>query len=681
MQLPRQLIDQPPPARSQPGPPQPWCLKPENKALLYFVQLIHSMLDFGSPESHRVVSLDTFHRLVEIEKTWNEISDAKIRANSMSPMLSELLHYIDKDPIIKLHYSFELAAARPRIKSFNTNQKEAIEAIGFIKNRLKSKYFMRCGDYIKKFVNGDGKRKRECRSVAENFCSYLLNYGYQPHYIFSYVNERFFRRDVKHDPRTEIRYLMKQFTFEPALFRVLISVSEDFAEILATRNDFVPHGNVIPDEFKSRYVFWNDGSKPEHIFELHVEALDRIAARNKAVDRLSIIRGVAYSFAPASDLRWHEDIVIRHQKGYVSPVGGGVKVIRRARKRSAPPSWEHNKRLTFFLDRFNDEGDRSRLRNSIVSYAAAYHADELPAQLLSLWASLEGLLPASSGSGIEHFSRIVRACHRKMYWPARLEDAYQQLKRAGNAERLDAMLSMVSGPNSRPELRLASACLLEQNHEWLKKIGKVYEENPLAIHRLYEFYKTAHPHGPGGDDTDDAKAIEHAIDGEVSKAEDADDAGHPASRRLTQAPAGEQPLEDAPDPAGGDGARDDASKKAKAAKKPPSCKGIFDCVLNAETKVGWQLRRIYRERNRIVHRASPSANVEELVLSLNAYILTVFEALISQAEDLPPCALDEVFADILITEEARKTAATKAEVAHRPPRGDDFPLLLGMKIA
>jgi hypothetical protein len=103
--------------------------------------------------------------------------------------------------------------------------------------------------------------------------------------------------------------------------------------------------------------------------------------------------------------------------------------------------------------------------------------------------------------------------------------------------------------------------------------------------------------------------------------------------------------------------------------------------VRAESKVIWQLRRIYRERNRIVHRASPSANVEELVLSLNAYILTVIEAIIAQAEAVPSCGLDEVFADIRITEEARAVAAQRKEIADRPPTGADFPLLLGMKAA
>jgi hypothetical protein len=635
MLMPTQTKDQP-----QPGAPQPWSLKAENKALLYFVQLIHSMLNFGSPEQYRVVSLDTFHRLKEIEKAWDEIRDMERRANSIAPMINELIFYISRDPNIRISYSAELESALPRLKAFTDRPQEAIEAVRFMTNRIMEGYYNKCCAYINEFVVGDGKRKRECRIVAENFCSYLLNYGYQPHVVFSYINEQFFKRDIQGDAPRELSSFLRNFTFRPTPFRVLVSVSEDLSKVLSGRDDFTSHKNIVPPEFKGKFGFWGDqGFPPQHLFEMRLEALDRIDARNKVVEELSIIRGVTYSFAPSAEMEWHSQVVILHPNGYSSPVGDGVDVIKRARWRSAHPTREHGRRLKLFLDRFSGERDRSRLRNAISSYAAAFHADDLPAQLVSLWASLEGLLPAPPGkstSGIEHFSRFVGACHRKMYWPSRLEDVYQQLRRAGYGDEVDGSLQGVAGPNGSAELRLASACLLAENHRVMKKIGESCAENPLALHRLFEIFKTAHPRGV---DEDKANG----------------------------------------DEARGDKANEEGADGEKADKKLPSCKGIFDCARDAETKVVWQLRRIYRERNRIVHRASPSANVEELVLSLNAYILTVIEAVIAQVEESPPSGLDQIFADIRISEEAREIAASKKEVANRPPTGADFPLLLGMK--
>jgi hypothetical protein len=52
-----------------------------------------------------------------------------------------------------------------------------------------------------------------------------------------------------------------------------------------------------------------------------------------------------------------------------------------------------------------------------------------------------------------------------------------------------------------------------------------------------------------------------------------------------------------------------------------------------------------------------------------------------KAEASPSCGLDQIFADIRISEEARKIGATHKDVRGRPLTSDDFPLLLGMKIA
>lgn len=71
-------------------------------------------------------------------------------------------------------------------------------------------------------------------------------------------------------------------------------------------------------------------------------------------------------------------------------------------------------------------------------------------------------------------------------------------------------------------------------------------------------------------------------------------------------------------------------------------------------RVGWQLRRIYRERNRIVHRADPSPNVGTLILNLNEYLATVFEVLFAADATRPyELGLDGLFESVLLDEELR----------------------------
>jgi hypothetical protein len=82
--------------------------------------------------------------------------------------------------------------------------------------------------------------------------------------------------------------------------------------------------------------------------------------------------------------------------------------------------------------------------------------------------------------------------------------------------------------------------------------------------------------------------------------------------------------------------------------------GIHKVISSAARKACWQLYRIYRERNRIVHRASPSENVESLIRTLNAYVQIVFDALIGARAAGGQTRLDDLFAAIHINEEARE---------------------------
>ena len=76
--------------RQKNGRLQPWVTKRENEALLYFVQLIHNMLFWGSPEHSRVVSLDTFHRLKEAARFEDENRNEKWFAGTFNTMLKEI---------------------------------------------------------------------------------------------------------------------------------------------------------------------------------------------------------------------------------------------------------------------------------------------------------------------------------------------------------------------------------------------------------------------------------------------------------------------------------------------------------------------------------------------------------------------------------------------------------------
>ena len=90
------------------------------------------------------------------------------------------------------------------------------------------------------------------------------------------------------------------------------------------------------------------------------------------------------------------------------------------------------------------------------------------------------------------------------------------------------------------------------------------------------------------------------------------------------------------------------------------CGSMQDILSAHSSKVGWHILRIYRERNRIVHRANPSTNVSILIVNLNEYILGVFDTFFELAEaQRSPFTVDELFSEISIIEGARQHELSK----------------------
>jgi hypothetical protein len=145
-----------------------WIAAPANDALLYFVQLMDEMVSHPTLESLRAVSLDSYHRLREAERTWEEAGQAGISAR-LEALIDELRAYLDRDPIVKVHFSKSWSAAQSRLKSAKNRPIEAIEAVRYLASdlHLHFSYFRECRRYIIRAVGrGKASDKRDFRFVV-----------------------------------------------------------------------------------------------------------------------------------------------------------------------------------------------------------------------------------------------------------------------------------------------------------------------------------------------------------------------------------------------------------------------------------------------------------------------------------------------------------------------------------
>jgi hypothetical protein len=550
------------------------------------------LLNNLSPDGLRVLSLDSYHRLREVERTWDESNVAGVPL-PLGFLIEELKAYLSRDPVVTADFAIAWTSVLPRLNSAGDRPKEAIEAVRFLASALAPSYLRKCRSYIEKAVGqGRVRNRRAFRFVTENFCAYLLNAGYHPQSIHFRVRRTFFERDLDQTLLRELRSFFAAFPHDTMhRFAVGVAVSEDLSDLLSERPEF--------DRLTARSwpEGWNARRRLEtaepRMFVWKTDALDVVDARNRCEAHLSKVRAIAYTAKPYAKLNWATAIIVGEDGSPATILRDPVDPLRWGRGRMVAGPRDSSARLGLFLDRQWPEPDQNRVSNALNSYADAFHSESPSGQLLALWSSMEGLLPAPDGTGsrISAFSRDVIACLEHEAFRRQLTALHDDLNSTYRTDYL-GILNRARFPATDHVSRLAAIFCLAENAPLQGEMGTLCANNPLARQRLFELY--------------------------------------------------------------------DASS---------SIGGIWRTIMGRSEKNTWHLHRIYRERNRIVHRASPSANVEGLILNLNAYILGVLDALLAVSADIGQhVRLDDMFAQLRIMQEARRqwAASHSADLLDAP---------------
>ncbi len=567
------------PANEQ-GKPWPWIKRKEADTLVYFAQLMDELLNNRSPDALRVLSLDSYHRLLEVERTWEEMNAAGI-SPSLGFLIEEVMAYLNRDPVVTRDFAVAWTSALPRLSNGSNNPREAMEALRFLASAMAPAYLRKCRDYIVTAVkHGKPKDRRAFRLVTENYCAYLLNTGYHPQSIHFRIRSDLLERDLDNNLVRGIQGFFENFPHNKLHpFFAGVAVSADLAELLVDREEFegLDQGNW-PEGWPPYSRLEVPAGSRMRAFRWNTLALDAVDARNRCEAHLSKLRAVAYTAMPRSELSWWPVIIAGRDGTPATVLRDPQDLIRWGRAHGTRPTSDRKARFRFFLDRQWAELDQNRLTNALITYSDAFHSESPSSQLLALWSSIEGLLPAPSGSTsrIMAFSRDVVACLEHQTFHRHVSALNDDLRGIYEKKYL-ALLRKSKSPSDDYTTRLAATFCLSENEALQNEVGELCAENPLARQRLRELWEVGRKVG-----------------------------------------------------------------------------GAWEMVTNRSRKNLWQLHRIYRERNRIIHRASPSANVEGLVMTLNAYILSVLDALLTVgAESIEPSRLDELFANLRIMQEAR----------------------------
>lgn len=562
-------------------PEMEWANEEKYGTVLYFAQLVEEMFWHGARDSYRPYSLDSYHRSVELSKTYSELKEAGV-SGSMSDMFDEFLYFVSRDLTVKRNFAaaWEIVDLQLGDKSARDDLK--IEAVKLFERSLRKMYLRRCRDEIEAYAgNQKPKDKKEFRALVGNYFSFLLNVGHSPEHIYFHAIRHFFERELTGPPRRELQEFFRLFPGRPSEFKVLVSVSNEMRVALDGNENITLNPTISPAVLGRHKELLRD-IKPNIVEFSNIKAFDIPAAWLECSRSLNLTRALSYTAKPLSEMSWKTAMIVSSPDFEAGTQFNETAspLRRRYRGNAVEADKQINQRRLFLQRETLHDQDRNRLLNSINGYADAFHSESPATQLVSLWSSLEGFLPVPTmaGSRIQHFLKDISASQQRLYLQNQFLWLYVDLVKQYR-DSLSRILDEVSDYQNEPSKLIAAICF-ERYKSVLSKLGALCGGSPLATQRMFELNK--------------------------------------ASKSLSD---------------------------------------LFGIVELHLQRVRWHILRIYRERNRIVHRANPSKNVSSLIVNLNEYILVCMEAFFRTASDDDGVfSVDDIFSEIRIREGARSTA-------------------------
>jgi hypothetical protein len=207
-------------------PERKWISEPRYGTLLYFAQIVEDMFWHGTRDSYRPPSLDSYHRSVEVSKTYAELQEAGIADSQiMAPVFTEFLSFVSKDLTIKRNFADAWEIVSHHLGDASAPNASKIRATKLFERVVGEMYLRRCRDEIEGYAEYEKpKDKKQFRTLVENYFAYLLNVGHTPEHIYFHTQRHFFERELSERPRRELQEFFRHFPGRQNEYRILLRV-------------------------------------------------------------------------------------------------------------------------------------------------------------------------------------------------------------------------------------------------------------------------------------------------------------------------------------------------------------------------------------------------------------------------------------------------------------------------
>jgi hypothetical protein len=462
--------------------------------LLLFAQSWEEMLFDYTLDSYKPRRFNILGLCSELIEAFDNLESNNLRANSITPIVEELLYVLDDDTISKNALGTKCDLLKTQIKQWNEEKpnKKVAYAASTIYEIIRPILKTKLSEELQKVVT-DPRKPIEISDFASRLLTEILRQGYSPNHIYYSVQNFFFRNN----PITSHEDLVTFLSFFNGIdhtYEVTFKMNKD-CEVLARNfdDDYIKTSRKLEQRDKGNAYekAFIESIKPSEVFVTmpKIETKDRYSARREAeqrVDVASLLTGF-FNHKICVDLNSDALVVEENKKPYF--IGQPVKPTMK--RSDAPDNTIEQAMGELFKPIFStqdpDLNTISRLGSALRAHSIAIDAKIIENQFSSLWTALETITTtAATGNIIKSIiSSAVPVLSLKYFLKLVVElrndirkcipltwTSVCTKKQAGESE-IEFLVRLLSAEAAKPlREELYSAC----------------SNNPLLRHRISRFH-------------------------------------------------------------------------------------------------------------------------------------------------------------------------------------------------
>lgn len=397
-----------------------WELNENTEGLLFFAQALDEMLFHHSLDSFKVPALNVHSNILELLFFAYEFSRGTLRSkNSFSHVIDELIFNLKNDPVIEVGNGSIFAELIRRIKS-SDHPRKFFNSAQALHAEFEHEYRNKLYNFILDEVPVN-KKKSLILQAIKSFCAEVELRGYSREYIYRATQDFFF--SVQEPPKTiskpeQLKEFLDLFSQPPKIYTVFLRANIPvlrYQEHLEEKGIFITNGpgEDIEKLGTAKLIKRKRGGYDGYKTYIKIEnnkTSDPHSAREYAESRLRMFFD-AYTFLD------HKTKIDIYPSCIVVKAGDEPQEtffrarphpMEKASSRSKVPNNQLQQTFDSLFRSFTSQATHQLFR--VFDYhSTAISTDAPESQLISLWAALEGLFPASikGDRGINYYLKML----------------------------------------------------------------------------------------------------------------------------------------------------------------------------------------------------------------------------------------------------------------------------------